>query len=721
MIRLRRYRHHLFVLPGYLILTLAMTYPLVRVLGQAIPGDSFDGWQNVWNLWWIKRSLLVLGTSPYFTHEVYYPTGAPLYFQTLNIFNGLTFLPFSLATNLFVSYNVIVLFSFVMGGYGAYLLAYYILRGHTSTTWRPWAAFMAGVVYTFSPYHFAHLLGHMQLISLEWLPFYVLSLLQSLDRLANPPPFSSHNLSSPTLSLRSYISLAWKPALFLLLTALCDWYYAFYLICFTGLAVLWTMWKRRAFWPPLVTAGLIGVLFALPLSALLLTIVSETLTADYMLPPPGSNVELSADLLAFLSPNEFHPLWGEVARAWGAHFSASPSEHIVFAGYGVLLLSALAIACCWRQVRFWALNALVFLLLSLGPVLHIGGQTTFGWLKNIPMPYGLLNHMVPLLFLARSISRFDVMVMLFLGILAAYGLSRLLQFLTEGRAGKLMTVGVAMASVGLVCFEFLPAPYPISWPEIHPFHYQLAQDPDDYAVLDLPMDWDRPANMLYQTVHRKPLISAYTPDYKSRPNPLAITEKTPVLQHFRYLGPDIIAQDPAVVAPTILADLDVRYVLVHKSDLPPGDYREKTLALVESVFGQWPIVCEDDRLRVYEAQPPEERVPYIVLGNGWGPRQLREEKPLRTFTGQATFSITAPPKSQQAIVLEAQSPTGPQQLELRLNGRKVGEFALDSQAQRLTTGSLILLTGANNVELQAEHEILVYEIGLQKANLRPDT
>jgi hypothetical protein len=275
--------------------------------------------------------------------------------------------------------------------------------------------------------------------------------------------------------------------------------------------------------------------------------------------------------------------------------------------------------------------------------------------------------------------------------------------------------------VGLVCFEFLPAPYPISWPEIHPFHYQLAQDPDDYAVLDLPMDWDRPANMLYQTVHRKPLISAYTPDYKSRPNPLAITERTPVLQHFRYLGPDIIAQDPAVVAPTILADLEVRYVLVHKSDLPPGDYRKKTLSLVESVFGQWPIVYEDDRLRVYETRPPEERVPYIVLGIGWGPRQLREDKPLRTFRGQATFSIIAPPKSQQAIVLEVQSPAGLQQLELSLNGRKVGEFALDSQAQRLTTGPLILLAGTNNVELRAEHEILVYAIGLQKANLKPDT
>lgn len=704
---LRNYRHHLVALLGYLILTLAMTYPLVRVLGQAIPGDGFDGWQNVWNLWWVKRSLLVLRTSPYFTYQVYYPTGAPLYFQTLNIFNGLTFLPFSLASNLFVSYNAVVLFSFVTGGYGAYLLANYVLGGHSPAIWRPWAAFLAGAIYTFSPYHFAHLLGHMQLISLEWLPFYILFLLQSLDRISN------HSLSA-ALSLPSYLSLAWKPALFLLLTALCDWYYAFYLVLFTALGVIWTMWKRRLLWSPLIMAAAIGVLFMIPLSPLLVTIVTETLTADYMLPPPGSNVALSADLLAFLSPNEFHPLWGAVARAWGTRFSASPAEHIVFAGYSVLLLSALAIRCCWRRVRFWAISAFVFFLLSLGPVLHIGGRTSILGLDNIPLPYELLNRVVPLLFLARSVSRFDVMVMLCLAVLAAYGLNELLRIVKGSGARPGVRTGLAVAAVGLVCFEFWPAPYPLSMPETNPFHYRLAQDPDDYAVLDLPMDWDRPAKMLYQTVHRKPLISAYTPDFKSRPNPLAITEKTPVLQNFRFLGPDIIAGEPAALAPTVLADLDVRFIILQKSDLPPGDYRETTLALVQSVFGAWPVVYEDDRLRAYEAVPPEERVPYIVLGSGWGPRHLLEGQTARSFTGKATFDVIAPPETQQVIVIQALSPGGPQRLQLELNGRTAGEFTVNSQAQGLVTGQLTLAPGKNTLELDAEREIVVYQIGLQE-------
>ena len=55
-----RYRHHVYALLGYLALTLLMTYPLVSEFARAIPGDGFDGWQNVWNLWWVKRALLVL-------------------------------------------------------------------------------------------------------------------------------------------------------------------------------------------------------------------------------------------------------------------------------------------------------------------------------------------------------------------------------------------------------------------------------------------------------------------------------------------------------------------------------------------------------------------------------------------------------------------------------------------------------------------------------------
>jgi hypothetical protein len=109
-------RPHLSALGGYLLLALVMTYPLALHLTSTIPGDGFDGWQNYWNLWWVKTALLDLQQSPYFTDYLYYPTGYSLLFQTLNIFNAFLTLPVQVAFGVTVSYNFVVLFSFVIGG-----------------------------------------------------------------------------------------------------------------------------------------------------------------------------------------------------------------------------------------------------------------------------------------------------------------------------------------------------------------------------------------------------------------------------------------------------------------------------------------------------------------------------------------------------------------------------------------------------------------------------
>lgn len=161
-----RYRHHLLALLGYMALTALLTYPLIREFSRAIPGDGFDGWQNVWNIWWVKRALLVDGSNPYFTRLLDYPAGVYLYFHTLNIFNGLTFLPVTLNAGNLVAYNVAAAFSFIAGGYGAYLLALRAIKAAIPTplverTSIHLAAFLGGFIFAFSPYHMAHLLGHM--------------------------------------------------------------------------------------------------------------------------------------------------------------------------------------------------------------------------------------------------------------------------------------------------------------------------------------------------------------------------------------------------------------------------------------------------------------------------------------------------------------------------------------------------------------------------------
>ena len=116
------------VLITYLGLTIVMTWPMVLHLTDAIPGDGFDGWQNYWNLWWVKQALLILKTNPYFTDYLYAPTGVSLLFHTLNIFNALWTLPLQLNFGLTIAYNSVVLVSFTLAGYGGYLLSLDMLR-----------------------------------------------------------------------------------------------------------------------------------------------------------------------------------------------------------------------------------------------------------------------------------------------------------------------------------------------------------------------------------------------------------------------------------------------------------------------------------------------------------------------------------------------------------------------------------------------------------------
>jgi hypothetical protein len=654
----RRRGRALLALAGYLLLTLGLTYPLVAQFGRAIPGDGFDGWQNYWNLWWIKTAVLEQHTHPWFTHLLYYPTGVGLLFHTLNAFNGFITLPIQLALGLLPAYNTAVLFSFALGGLGAYLLARYVLGPGSSLL----AAFAAGVIFTFSPFHIAHLLGHMQVISLEWIPFYALYLLKTVEcgletrnwKLAAGGATRS-TLHAPRPVWRNGLLAAF----FLALVALCDWYYVLYCLILTAVVVVWVLLRfalrrsvvtapgglnaqpaasrSRVLGRTLVIIAAIWLLWAVLFSPVLIPMLREAGQSRFMVPDPAQSHTLSADLLAFVTPQEFHPLWGDWAQEQGKRFTASLSEHQVFAGFAVLALAALGV---WRGrkpgrlrawVGLWLLALLTFVILALGPVLHIGGQTALlpGG-GEIPLPYAWLVRVVPFMDISRSVSRFDAMVMLALGVLAALGLDGLVRRL-PGWRGQI----VAFAAIALIVFEFLPAPYPMSQPDTPDWYKTLAGDARPGAVLNLPMNWDRPGYLLYQTEHGKPLTVAYI----SRDDPRTLTDRVPVLQHFRHLGPDIIAFDLAAQGRQVLADLGVRWVTLDRYKMPGGREREYTEAAAQAIFGSQTPAYQDERLTVYEVTPSGATAPYLILGAGWEPYDPGSAT--RGFTGSAPLIVHA--------------------------------------------------------------------------------
>lgn len=597
---------HSLVILAYTLLTGVMTWPLITQIASAIPGDSFDGWQNYWNLWWMKMALVDRLTSPLLTDLLYYPTGVTLYFHTLNPFNGLVTLPIQISGSLILAYNSVVWISWVLGGYGMFLLACWVLRNYTVRS--PGlsrsmygAAFLAGIIFTFSPFHMAHLLGHMQVMSLQWIPFYILYLLRGCLHARQGRPWWRDGILA---------------GLFLTWVGLCDWYFVLYLFLFTLLYLLWHIrYLPRMIFPPLVA----GLIFVVLLSPMLLPMVQEALRFEFMQRPRSDLYILSATLADFLIPNRLHTLFRPQSFTWIGNQVAPVSERTIAIGYLPLILTGFALWWRSRQSRFWLAAMLFFMLVALGPVLHVLWITQADILATTQAtgwsPYEILNRLIPFMRISRSVSRFALMVQLAVAVLAAIGFAALAKrFIRPG-----YQVGLVTLATLLILGEFWVAPYPLSPPDTPAIYTTLAQQPGNKAVLNVPMNYDRPGYLLYQTVHQKPLSVAYI----SRDDPRTYTERVPVLQHLRHLDNDILVTDPVQVGQTVLHDLAIGWIVADRYKMPDGRERSYTTELIAAIMaGQIPFY-EDERVTVYAVTGENPQHPYLRLGDqGWGPLQI---------------------------------------------------------------------------------------------------
>ena len=641
---------------GYALLSILMTWPTAARLTTAIPGDGFDGWQNYWNLWWIKEALLNLQTHFFFTDLLYPPSGVSLLFHTLNYFNGLWTLPLQLNFGLTIAYNAVVFFHFTLAGFGVYLLARYTLAQLGFRDARAaLAAFAAGVIFTFSPFHLAHLLGHMQVLSLTWPPFYILFVLRILNTWRTKAEGGRRKdegrrtNDAPTLH-SSLFTLHWfLAALFLTFTTMVDWYQTLYMLLFTALALGWTLWRAwrdsaagiKTLLQPVIALAVMGLAVGLLFAPLILPMAKEAATSSYMRPSFAENIVLSADLFAFFTPSELHPLWGKYVLPLYQHYTTTTSERLIFAGFVPLFLAGLAAARYWRKklLQFWLLFTAAFFVLALGPYLHILGSIVKVKGTPLPMPYLLLYKFIPFIGISRSLSRFDLMVMIGLGVLAAVGMARL----------KIWQQGTLIA---LICLEFLAIPYPMSAVDTPDFFYTLARDTESYNIAALPMNWDRPSPLLYQTVHHKGLLTAYT----SRNNPLDLSWRTPVFQQWRALGDDIIKANLPAIAPTIFQDFNLRYIVLDYYQMPPGPEREGTEKWVSAALPDATPVYQDERLTVYQSPNPAQRLPYVQLGEGWGALNAQVAPPTRTMAAEATLMLAGAPVDQAQLLVLATSP-----------------------------------------------------------------
>ena len=458
----------------YLALFTLLTYPLMLQFSTCLFADKGDGLQNYWNLWWINKSVVELHQPFWKTPYLHYPYGTSLIGHTLNPFNGFLAIPLHFVMSPLQAHNAVVVFSFVAGGVTAFLLAYYVTHSY-------WPSLMGGSIFTFSNFHFAHAEGHMQLVSLEWIPLFVLCWYMLLLK---PRPLT-----------------AVAAALTLFLVALCDYYYLFYSALTACLMVAWYALRSRdvLFFATKRYRLPLAIFSAVALATSGLVAISLLLqnAADPLIGAHPSE-ELSLDLLAPLIPGG-HWRFASLTSGYWSSLPGNIHESSVHMGISVLALVVYAVtnrrSARAFNIGMWCAILMFFLVLSLGPALRVWGRAVTPSI----LPYAWLEAALPPLALSGVPVRMMVMVMLGAAVLAAVGLKLLL-----GRA-RWWPVPALLAV--LMAVEYLPKPLPASQLSAPAYVDVLKGLKDDKGVLDTVAGGA--LALYYQTIHEKPIAFGY--------------------------------------------------------------------------------------------------------------------------------------------------------------------------------------------------------------------
>lgn len=309
----------------YVLVTLAMTWPLAPGLARDIPWDLGDSLLNCWIVAWnAERILRLLGgdltaLQGFYDANIFHPQPLTLAYSELLFAQTLQVLPvYALTGNLVLCYNLLVISSFVLSALGMYLLVRELVGD-----WR--AAFLGGLVFAFLPWRFGQM-PHVQVLATQWMPFTLYAMRRYFDG-------------------RRPIALVGAAAA-LLLNNHSNGYFLLFFAPFVAAYVLWEMTTRGLLrdlrtWLAMAGTG----------------VVVGALTVPFMLPyvwlRRATGERRSVDEVQWFAADVYAYVTGEASlRLFGPWLRTYPrAEGDLFMGVTPLVLAALAVA--WGLARTW--------------------------------------------------------------------------------------------------------------------------------------------------------------------------------------------------------------------------------------------------------------------------------------------------------------------------------------------------------------------------------
>ncbi len=578
----------LWVVLYFAVMAILMTWPLVLKMGNQMVGQMGDNIYFVWMIGWMRKALFELHANPFNVWFLNYPEGWNMAYTEITPAQLALAVPFSFVGGPVFAYNMALLLTFVLSGLGMYL---WVRR----LTGRTGAALVAGTLFAFAPYRFAHfLIGHLNLSGTQWFPFYFMGFFELLGisgwgaREAGEP----HNKR-----------VLWKPALLtgvsLGLIGLTSQYYLYMTLLISAfLAVVYLAFLNRqrlrqwVFWRQALIAGAV----AAPLVAVA---VAPYVLLNQQGGLPDRNLGIvsmySASPTDFLLPSTDHFLWGK----WvGSHFNRDMWVE------GTLYVGAVALGLAlvgylrrkqMGQGKLMALllwGSLLAFVLALGTSLHWNGQPvsiqTPAFLSGlisrpeipIPLPGYALFMYFPFYAKLRALMRFGVFVLVFVSAAAGVGAAWLLQ-----RVKLRWRPALTVLLLALALLDFYPGPYTeFTKVQARPVDLWLAQQPGNGALVQFPFILGEDQDQTYNTlVHGKPFVGGF---FNAFPPP-QYTRIRPVMENF-----------PNAESVSMLRELGVTYVLVDQSkydDMAALRSTAESLGLkYAATFGdQWVFLLEN--------------------------------------------------------------------------------------------------------------------------------
>jgi len=486
-----RWRSALAALAAYCALAAILTYPQVTQLTTAV-ADHPDPLFSVWRLAWVAHQLRS-NPAQLFDANIFYPERATLAYSDAMLLPASAVAPlFWIGASPIAVYNLTLLGGLALSAFTMFLLC-------RTLTGDSIAAFAGGMVYGFAPYRFEQYV-HVEMQMVFWIPLAVLALhrLAAGRRLRDGAAFGAA-IAAQVLS-GIYGAMYFVVSLAVLGPAL---------IVAAGLR------KPARLLAPLAIAIVVALVLGLPYAAQYSH--ASTLAGPRSI---GEIQHYGATAANYLASPPSNRLYGWTSSRFGGE------ELYLFPGLAAVALAVVALA--GRTTRI-AIAYLVLLLFAFEASRGFEGIT-----------YPLLYRYVPTLRSLRVPARFDLIVNLALGVLAAMGLLKL-----RAQPGRVARFAGA-AAIALLTIEYAssPALASVARPSLAD-RWLVTQTRG--VVLELPLPrieamWpSRESRYMYEgTVHWLPMLNGYSgffpPSYLEL---LAVMDRFPdssVIDYLRQRG-----------------------------------------------------------------------------------------------------------------------------------------------------------------------------------------